>query len=143
MGFFKALDISASGLTAQRLKMDVIAQNIACESVTRAADGQPYRRRYAVLEEGPSFSGIYQDSLDANAGNGVRVKAIMEDDSAFNLIFDPSHPDADAEGYVRMPNVDIAREMVDMAAAVRSYESNITAVNAFKNIAAKTLEIGK
>lgn len=145
MGFFRSLDISASGLTAQRMRMDVIAENIANVSTTRTANGGAYRRRYTEFEpmEGQAFSSYYNDSLNAAAGSGVRVSAIREDQSDLKLAYDPSHPDAGEDGYVRLPNVDIAQEMVDMISATRAYEANVTALNAMKAMALKALEIGK
>lgn len=152
--FFRSMDISASALTAQRLRMDVIASNIANANTTRKADGQPYRRQYVTFasrEDSVSFDSVFSgargDAImterNAMLGNGVRVTNVIEDTSPFKLDFNPQHPDADEDGYVSMPNVDTAVEMTDMMVAVRAYESNITASNAFKNIAMKALEIGK
>jgi flagellar basal-body rod protein FlgC len=147
MGFFRSLDISASGLTAQRMRMDVIAENIANVSTTRTAAGGAYRRRYTEFEQigSPSFSSYLTDSMgsDAPAGSGVRVSAIKDDMSDLKRVFDPTNPDADATGYVSMPNVDLAQEMVDMISATRAYEANVTALNAMKDLANKALEIGK
>lgn len=145
MGFFRSLDISSSGLTAQRMRMDVIAENIANVSTTRTAAGGPYRRRYTEFApiEGQSFQSIYSDSLNSAAGGGVRVTAINEDQSDLKLVYDPTNADAGADGYVRMPNVDIAQEMVDMISAQRAYEANVTALNAMKAMALKALEIGR
>lgn len=145
MGFFRSLDISASGLTAQRMRMDVIAQNIANAQTTRTAAGGPYRRRTVEFEpaEGQSFSDYLSDSMNSVSGSGVRVSAINEDTSDFKLVYDPSHADAGEDGYVRMPNVDIAQEIVDMISATRAYEANVTALNAMKSMALKALEIGK
>lgn len=145
MAFLSSMDISASALSAQRLRMDVVSQNVANIMTTRDADGETYRRRYVVFEErGEStFNDMLNDSVSGTAGNGVRVTGIYEDPSDFKISYDPSHPDADEFGYVRMPNVDLAHEMVDMMSATRSYEANITVLNATKNIALKALEIGK
>lgn len=145
MGFFRSLDISASGLTAQRMRMDVIAENIANVSTTRTAAGGAYRRRYTEFQAAgsPSFTEVYGDSLDSAAGAGVRVSAIREDPSDLKMVYDPANADADANGYVQMPNVDLAQEMVDMISATRAYEANVTALNAMKALAAKALEIGK
>ncbi len=147
MGIFSALDISASGLTAQRVRMDTISQNIANANTTRTADGTPYRRREVVFEE-RSDSNSFSQALETasnklNGGNGVRVSSIVEDPTEFKKVYDPGHPDADAEGYVNMPNVDIVTEMVNMISATRSYEANVTSVNATKSMALKALEIGK
>lgn len=143
MAFLQSLDISASALTAQRLRMDVISENIANIDTTRAADGQPYRRRYVIFQEREAqpFSSYLRNG--DIAGRGVRVTEIAEDESAFQLKYDPTHPDADEYGYVRMPNVDLATEMVDMMSATRSYEANITAVNATKSMMMSAMDIGK
>ncbi len=145
MSFLSSLDISASGLTAQRLRMDVISENIANIDTTRTATGGPYRRRYVIFQEQSSkpFSQYLDESIGSTAGSGVYVSQIAEDQSAFTLKYDPTNPDANAEGYVQMPNVDLTTEMVDMMSATRSYEANITAVNATKSMAMTALEIGK
>jgi flagellar basal-body rod protein FlgC len=145
LGFFRSLDISSSGLTAQRMRMDVIAENIANVSTTRTANGGPYRRRYVEFQQmaEPSFSSYLSDSIDSPAGSGVKVSSIKEDQSDLKLVYDPTNADAGADGYVRMPNVDIATEMVDMISATRAYEANVTALNAMKTMAMKALEIGK
>ncbi len=153
MSFLKSFDISSSALTAQRLRMDVVAENIANINTTRTANGDPYRRRYVLFQEREgSFSDFYKSAMNADKadngvttspGRGVRVTAVMEEDSPFKIEYNPGHPDADEQGYVRLPNVDLAREMIDMMSATRSYEANITAVNAFKNMATQALQIGK
>lgn len=146
MGFFRSLDISASGLTAQRLRMDIISENLANISTTRTAAGGPYRRRYTVMEQSgsPSFSSALQSAMDSGyTGAGVRVSAIKEDQSEFKMVYDPSNPDAGADGYVRMPNVNVETELVDMIGANRAFEANVTAMNALKSMAIKALEIGK
>lgn len=145
MSFMKSMDISASALTAQRMRMDIISQNIANANTTRTAAGGPYRRRVAVLSQtdSPVFSQYLNDARDAVVGNGVKVSQIVEDNSPFTMDYDPSNPDADANGYVAMPNVDIVTEMLDMMSATRSYEANVTALNATKNMAVKALEIGR
>ncbi len=152
MSFLNALDISASGLTAQRVRMDLISQNIANADTTRTEKGQPYRRKVAVFEERearPSFAGYLSESSKAmmragiNTVEGVRVKHITEDLSPFRRIHNPAHPDADQEGYVLMPNVDVTTEMVNMISATRAYEANVAAVNATKSMAMKALEIGR
>ena len=144
MAFLDSMSISASALTATRLRMDVIAENIASSNTTRTETGDPYRRRYVVFQErtgGSSFSSFFNK---ANAAvGGVRVSSIGTDMSEFKLDYNPSHPDADEEGYVRMPNVEVVQEMVDMMSAYRAYEANITAINTFKDMALKTLELGK
>lgn len=141
MSFLSSLDISASALTAQRMRMDIVSENIANASTTRTANGEPYRRRVAVLREQDSapFSTYYNQAI----GSGVYVDKIVTDDSAFKLEYDPDHPDADANGYVSMPNVDEVKEIIDMMSATRSFEANVTALNATKSMAMKALEIGR
>jgi flagellar basal-body rod protein FlgC len=145
MAFLSSLDISGSALTAQRLRMDVVSQNVANISTTRDVNGEPYRRRYVIFQqrENTAFSQQLNDRIAGTAGSGVRVTEILEDESAFKLDYNPSHPDADEYGYVRMPNVELAKEMVDMMSATRSYEANITVFNSTKQMAMSALEIGK
>lgn len=150
MAFLSSLDISGSALTAQRLRMDVISQNIANANTTRTENGEPYRRRVAVFTERPGtakFSSFLnkaqEDQRDQVAGRGVVVSSIATDMSDFKREYDPTHPDADENGYVLYPNVNEVTEMVDMMAATRAYEANITALNATKSMALKALEIGK
>jgi len=143
---FKSMQISASGMTVQRLRMDVIAQNVANMNTTRTADGGPYRRRLVAVQENIEsipFSQHLARSRDAFRGKGVKATAIVEDPTPFKRVYDPGHPDADEEGYVLMPNVDTLKEMVDMISATRSYEANVTAFNAAKSMAIKGLEIGR
>lgn len=142
-------DISASALSAQRLRMDVISSNIANAETTRGSfvDGQfqPYKRKMVVMEPlQQSFSSVLSQQMNGNtAAQGVKVTRIKEDQSPNKLIYNPTHPDADANGYVNMPNVDVTKEMVDMIAATRSYEANVTALNATKSMFVKALEIGR
>lgn len=147
MGYFGALDIGASALTAQRLRMDTISQNIANANTTRTEDGTPYRRRIVVFEEktqGIPFSEyLTASSRERYVGKGVKVSKIVEDGSPFKKNYDPGNPDADAEGYVEMPNVDIITEMVNMISATRAYEANVTSINTTKSMAQKALEIGR
>lgn len=147
MGYFGALDIGASALTAQRLRMDTISQNIANANTTRTEDGTPYRRRIVIFKErsqGVPFSEyLTESSRKLYTGKGVKVAAVTEDTSPFRRVYDPGHPDADEEGYVEMPNVDIITEMVNMISATRSYEANVTSINATKSMAMKALEIGR
>ena len=144
MGFLSSLEISASGLSAQRLRMDVISENIANIDTVETEDGGPYRRRYVVFREresGQNFASQLESAREQNKG-GVRVQSIGEDQSDFRLEHDPTHPNANEAGYVEKPNVDLAQEMVDMLSAYRSYEANVTAFNATKDMAVKALEIG-
>ncbi|MFC3797813.1 MULTISPECIES: flagellar basal body rod protein FlgC [unclassified Cohnella] len=143
-----SFDISASALTAQRLRMDVISSNIANAETTRASyvDGKfvPYRRK--MVEVAPvdtTFQNMLNDKLDATGAQGVKVTAITDDQTPFKQVYNPTHPDADANGMVSMPNVDVLKEMVDMISATRSYEASVTALNASKSMFSKTLEIGR
>lgn len=146
MGYFGALDIGASALTAQRLRMDTISQNIANVNTTRTENGTPYRRRLVVFEEkrdGVPFSEyLTESSRELYMGKGVKVAKIVEDTSPFKKVYDPGNPDANADGYVEMPNVDVITEMVNMISATRAYEANVTSINITKNMALKALEIG-
>ncbi len=137
-----AFAISASGIRAQRLRMDVIAANLANAQSTRTPGGGPYRRRDVVLEAAPQ-SESFEDLLAAPANAAVRVARVVEDRRPPQLVFDPGHPDADAKGYVAMPNVNVVTEMVDMMAAARAYEANIAALNATKRVLEAALEIGR
>lgn len=143
MKLFKAMRISASGLSAERLRMDTIASNIANASTTRTEKGGPYRRKIAVFQESLDKQMDRLSGKSSFVGSGVKAVAIVEDDAPFNSAYDPSHPDADGDGYVEMPNVNLLDEMVDLIAATRAYEANVTAVNAEKSMAMKALEIGR
>ena len=149
---FDALNVSATGLTAERLRMDVTAENLANAQTTRGADGQPYRRKEVVLSEvsGGGFgsqlakaigAGSASGSIGAHPPGGVEVAGITQDQTPGKLVYDPGHPDADAKGYVRMPNVDTVGEMVDLISASRAYEANVTAMNAAKQMFSKTLDL--
>ena len=141
MSFFKSMDISASALTAQSFRMDVIAQNIANVDTTRTAEGTPYQRKTVILgQDQPAFADYMAGAAPAS---GVEVTATVTDSSAGRLVYDPAHPDANADGYVQMPNVDITTEYVDMISASRSYEANLTVISAAKRMAVKALEIGR
>jgi len=151
MSIFHSLNTTASALTAQRLRMDVISSNMANVDTTRAnfVDGQwqPYRRKMVVTEpkEGSfsSFLNIAMKRGSSSVGNGVKVTRIIEDQAPFKLVYDPTHPDANEDGYVQLPNVDPLKEMVDLMSATRSYEANVTVFNATKGMLMKALEIGK
>lgn len=147
MALFAQFNISASGMTAQRLRTDVISENIANVNTTRTADGTPYVRKEVVIAEkgnSQSFSSIFAAAQSGIAGNGVKVTAIQEDTTTpMTMVYDPSNPDADDSGYVTYPNVNIVQEMTDMIDATRSYEANVTAFNAGKSMATKGLEVGK
>ena len=145
---FDALNVSATGLTAERLRMDVTAENLANAQTTRGADDQPYRRKEVVLSEVQSGGFGAQLAKAVGAGSpsgsqpgGVEVAGITQDQTPGKLVYDPGHPDADAKGYVRMPNVDTVAEMVDLISASRAYEANVTAMNSAKQMFSKTLEL--
>ncbi|WP_046215356.1 flagellar basal body rod protein FlgC [Paenibacillus wulumuqiensis] len=149
MKISNSFDISASALTAQRLRMDVVSSNIANAETTRAkienGEAVPYRRKEVVLSTNkPAFADALNSAMNGNNGvNGVKAVAIHEDKEPFKLVFNPTHPDADRNGYVKMPNVDTLKEMVDMISASRSYEANVTALNASKAMITRALQIGK
>ena len=150
MSMFHSINTTASALTSQRLRMDVISSNMANAETTRSeyVDGQwqPYQRKAVVLQskENGSFSNFLQKAMGFNGeGDGVQVKRIIEDETPFELVYNPEHPDANEEGYVEMPNVDPLREMVDLMSVTRSYEANVTVLNASKGMMMKALEIGK
>ena len=144
MSFLSSMNISASALTATRLRMDVIAENIANSSTTRTETGEAYRRRFVVFQERTTdreFASFFNRARQAPGG--VRVVHIGTDMSDFTYDFNPTHPDADENGMVALPNVEIVQEMVDMMSAFRAYEANINALNIFKDMATRTLEIGR
>lgn len=133
---FGGLEISASALTAERLRMDVVAENLANAQTTRGADGEPYRRKEVVLQERVGGFGA-----QLSQAMGVEVAAVAEDPTPLKRVHDPGHPDADADGYVAMPNVDTVTEMVDLIGASRAYEANVTAMQAAKLMFTRTLEL--
>src|SRR4051812_34716884 len=149
MGIFGALDTSASGLTAERLRMDVIANNLANANTTRGADGTPYKRQEVVLQErGNGFSLPTSGTMASGAissgngaGDGVEVAGVVNDTSPPRMVYDPGHPDANAQGYVQMPNVNPVTEMTDLITATRAYEANTTAINAVKSEAQHALDV--
>lgn len=145
MSAFGAMDISASGMTAQRLRTDIIAQNIANVNTTRDGDGGVYKRKTVVFEEKPSNSfNDYLSVASGSIGNGVKVSQIVEDnETPMTMVYDPSHPDADEDGYVMYPNVNTVTEMTNLIDASRSYEANVTAFNGTKSMTMTALEIGK
>ncbi|MCI9380502.1 MAG: flagellar basal body rod protein FlgC [Dorea sp.] len=146
MSFLSSFDISASGMTAERQRLDIASENIANSETTRTASGEAYRRKMVVLEEVPStsFRTRFNSLLNRTASKGgVKVTQIIEDQRDLNPVYNPDHPDANEEGYVMMPNVDLVKETVDGMAATRAYEANITAFNAMKLMAQRALDIGK
>ncbi len=146
-GVFAPFAISASALTAERLRMDVISNNIANANTTRTMDGGPYIRQRVVFaprfDASPIFSPLESMMTTDGLPAGVRVTGIQKDPSPPRMVFDPGHPDANAEGYVAYPNVNVVNEMVDLISATRAYEANITAFNATKSMALQALGIGK
>lgn len=146
MSFLNSLNIAGSGLTATRMRMDIISENIANSTTTRTEDGGPYRRKTVIYKaiEDDTFGNILKDKINSNQSKaGVIVDRIVEDQSDFNYVYNPSHPDADEDGYVAMPNVNSTQEMLDMMAATRVYDMNINALNSFKNMASRALDIGR
>ncbi|MCL2107918.1 MAG: flagellar basal body rod protein FlgC [Oscillospiraceae bacterium] len=161
MAFLSHLDITVSALSAQRLRTEVIQHNVANATSTRTANGGPYRRQVVVFSENKpfrnlelgkdyvthrSFSRMVEMSLEQRRQRqlkGVQVYEIAEDQTPFTPVFDPTHPDADEEGYYYLPNVEIVTEMADMLAATRAYEANLTIFDEMKNMAARALTIGR
>lgn len=146
MGIFDSFNINASGLTAQRYRMDVIAQNVANANTTRTEDGTPYKRKIVTFEEKnggrPQFSTVFGRTTEKYRSKGVKVSGTYDDESEGNKVYDPAHPDADENGYVTYPNVNIITEMTNLIDASRSYEANATAFDASKSIAQQGLTMG-
>lgn len=143
MDFFSAMDISASALTAERTRMNLISSNLANVNSTRTAEGGPYRRKDAVFAATPppgSFGAALGRAAEARR---VEVTQIVDDPNPPRLQYEPTHPDADPAGYVAYPNINVVEEMADMISASRSYEANVTAAQAAKSMALKTLELGR
>lgn len=146
MSLFQSFNISTSGLTAQRFRMDVISENVANVTTTRTEDGTPYTRKIVSFQEKQvtPFSKVLDNTREAMIGNGVKVNRVAEDTTSdYIMKYEPSHPDADENGYVSYPNVNIITEMTNLIDASRSYEANITAFDTSKAIALKGLELGK
>ena len=145
MSVFGAMDVSATGMTAQQLRMDTISENIANVNTTRGADGRPYRRKTVVFNEKsyPTFSESLSMANKHNIGKGVKVTRIVEDPSEGRLVYDPAHPDANEDGYVKLPNVNTVTEMTNMIDATRAFEANVTVMNSTKGMAMKALDIGQ
>lgn len=140
MDLMSAMQLSAAGLTTQRIRMNVVSSNLANINTTRTPEGGPYRRKQVVVTAAPvrnRFGQMLSDRL-----REPKVLAITGDQSEFPRIFDPGHPDADDKGYVRLPNVNLMKEMVDMLSATRAYEANSAAINSVKNMARRAIEIG-
>lgn len=155
MAFLSSMNITGSSLTAQQLRLDVISENVANINTTRVENGDgPYRRKLVVMEAEngrDSFRNVLAQaagSVPAPAGGlsqqgGVRVTQIIEDESPFKLAYDPAHPDANAQGYVELPNIDLVKEISDAMAATQAFSANVTAFNTLKTVASRALEIGK
>ena len=140
MSFGSSLDIVGSALTAERFRTDIITQNIANAQTTKTESGEPYRSQKVVFEEIPL---AFSEELDrAKSGGGVRVSNVVKSDADFKLIYDPTNPDANAEGYVQSSNVDTTEEQVDLLAASNAYEANLTALSVIKAMISKTIEMG-
>jgi flagellar basal-body rod protein FlgC len=146
MGLLHSLQISASALMAQRLRMDVIANNVANQNTTRTAQGGPYKHQSVTFEEqraGAPFRDVLGRATGASQGGGVRVRAIREDETPARRVHDPKHPDADADGYVLLPNIDVVSEMTDLVSARRAYEASVTVLQATKSLALRALDLGR
>jgi len=133
MSFFDVMKLSATGLSAQRIRINVISANLANANTTRGANGEPYKRKDVIFEQ----------VMEGELAGGVRVQDVVEDEKPYIVKFEPGHPDADEEGYVRYPNVNPVEEMVNILEAQRSYESNLTVLNTAKQLALRALEIGR
>ena len=142
MALFQAFNISASGMTAERFRTDLIAENVANVNTTRTEDGTPYRRKIVTFaERGTTFRDLLSKTRRAYGGNGVKVTRVLEDEETdYIMKYDPAHPDADENGYVTYPNVNIVTNLID---ASRGYEANVTAFNAIKSMAQSGLQVGK
>lgn len=143
MSVFKSMQINTSGLNLERLKLDVISTNITNANTSRTEDGGPYKRKMVLFTENLINETNRLNGLNAMTSEGVKVTGIGEDDSEPRTEYDPSHPDADENGYVAMPNVNMVDEMIDLIKTQRSYEANVTALNTSKSILKKALEISK
>ncbi|WP_028323863.1 flagellar basal body rod protein FlgC [Desulfatirhabdium butyrativorans] len=145
MNFFDAIQSSGSGLSAQRIRMNLITNNLANSQTTKTAEGGPYKRKLAVFTTQPletDFDSVLKGKM-GQASSEVKVSEIVDDKRQPLLKYDPMHPDADADGFVAMPNINITEEMVDMLSASRSYEANVTAISTTKAMVFKALEIGR
>ncbi len=150
MGFYDSIEISASGLSAERLQMDVIANNIANANTTRTPEGGPFKRQLVVFSQktdptqpSDGDDSPYSPEASSSSGGtaGVEASQIVQDNSPDRLVFDPGNPDADARGYVHYPNVEIVKEMVDMMSASRAYEANVTAIQETRNMGNAALNL--
>ncbi len=140
---FGTFDIAASGMEAQRIRLNTISSNLSNVNTTRGTNGDPYRRRDVVFSSAPNFD----DTLSANSGGqgssvGVKISGVIEDTKPFKVVYEPGHPDAGSNGYLRLPNVNVVEEMVNMISAMRAYEANVTAFKTSKDMISSSLEIG-
>ena len=145
MDLFQTIDVASSGMVAQRARLNIIATNLANANTTKTQNGTPYRRKTVIFQTTPMgrrFENHLQNALEQEV-QGVNVSGIMPVPGDFRRIFDPGHPDADAQGYVQLPNINLMEEMVNMVSATRSYEANLMAIKATKSMALKALEIGR
>ncbi len=144
MNFMDNLDISSSGLSAQRLRMNLISSNLANANTTRTENGEPYKRKDVVFKaaQNNEFADVLDEKMDSAVG-GVKVASVIEDEKPFVEKYDPGHPDADENGYVQFPNVNVIEEMVNMISASRSFEANATAIGTTKDMASAALKIGE
>lgn len=159
MAFLSSLNVAASGMAAERLRLDVIAQNVANAKTTRTEDGTPYKRKVVLFRENNGFGSVLSEKIEARKqmieggvpartvtavkNKGVLVTEIVEDETPLTPVYDPTHPDADENGYYYIPNVDVAEEEMDALAATRSYEANLAVLNAVKSMAQTALSIGQ
>ena len=154
MAFLSSMNISGSGLTAQQLRLDIVAENITNSNTTRTENnGGTYRRKMVIFQSESGRNGFREAMAKAadgvvsnqryNMAGGVRVAAIVEDPTDFKIVYDPNHPDADEDGYLSLPNVDMVKEMTDAMAATQAYSASVTALNALKSVVSKGLEIGR
>ncbi len=140
---FGIFDIAASGMEAQRIRLNTISSNLSNVNTTRGSNGDPYRRRDVVFSSAPSFD----DTLSASSGGhgatiGVKISGVIEDSKPFKVVYEPGHPDAGSNGYLKLPNVNVVEEMVNMISAMRAYEANVTAFKTSKDMLSRSLEIG-
>ena len=146
MDFLNILNISSSALSAQRYRLQVVSENLANSHTTRTSSGQPYRRRdviFSTISTPFSFDSLFQAALSQEEPGVISIAGLVEDARPFRRVYDPGHPDADSSGYVSFPNVNVVEEMLNLMSATRSYEANITAVQATKQMFLKALEIGR
>ena len=155
MGFLNTINIVGSGLTAQQLRLDIVAENVTNSQTTRTENGGGAYRRKIVVFEAVSGRDTFRDvmarvstravsnTVSQPTAGGVRVTQILEDDAPMKIVYDPTHPDADEDGYLELPNVDMVKEIADAMAASRAFASNVTAFNTLKSVISSGLEIGR